>query len=1150
MANSDDNKPATQADAAALQSKYGVDFDSLGDHTPAAGDDSVQPTASPIDLAAGAAASKLAPAAEAGLKALAADETGVVNLGKMVRSGENGFAPIEGEGLAAQIPQGMTPEQTQSYLNGLWQAVQEGKLTADKYQGISNMLSRPKNYADGGAVSPGVDFDSLQADAPPAQSPTTAAPGGSGHAGVDFDSLTDDSEKYGTLGQTVLAGVEGGFKGALGPVATGAEALLTKAGVPGLKPEDQAGREEASPYVHGFTEAAGFVAPALASLGAAGAARLGLEGASAIGEAANAAHKFSQVGVLDSIGQGAISALGLAAPEGAIAKIGSAAVKGAIETAAFSGGDSVSKLINGDPNLSVESAIADAGLAAAIGGTLGGAIGSVSPLWHATVGPKANAYLSKLSDAMGGIEGGKVPGMSDAVADALESTGLGDKFAPEVRTALSDDPFLRNASSTLGQRDTGWRGPQHQAAMASARQETAAYQAEVLGTKLDDIPSKGDIDRYTTGKTAGDTLAKEYAAKIEPSAKAIGEYAERSKNEIIAPSIEDRAEASAAASDKAFGELQKANKDLQKSIKANYPAPAIEAEAAVREAQAGVQAADRAANAPGVLDDIQQRLAALSEKEGWNLSPSSDIAKEFARVQKELPNIKTLGDLTNYIKQIGQNTASDHPFGLTTPVSRAGGLMKSVLRDAESEVVASHLGPEELAKYRAAQAEFAKVAQIKDAVDSRLNAKGSATNYAKSVRAMAAEDGEKVLRKLSGTGDADWLATMQEHFPETAKVIRQHHIDQLIASSRDANGISTKKLMGNLEKMSPQVRDFTLSPAQQAKLETSSTIIEALNDRTHNWSNTARTADKLGLGGSGSALAAAAMLTGHGGVAATAASLVPSLFKIGGDEARHTLLKFLGSTSKVDGGAFKAAASFIANITKGEALITKATKNVFKEGADVLPASKVPSEEALDRLDKRLAALQKDPTPLVDSGGNVGHYMPEHAGALGETNARVVNYVNSKRPMEARLGPLDAPTPPSENDVQDFRKVLEIAQQPLTVVERIKDGSLAPEDVMHLQAMYPKIYDNLVNKLTAAMGDHVTAGEEVPYHTRMALSLFMGQPLDATMTPEAIIAAQPKPTEQPGQQPGPKHSTAKLGKLPNSYMTADQAAEAKNQPKK
>lgn len=190
-----------------------------------------------------------------------------------------------------------------------------------------------------------IDFDSLQDD-----SATKASAAEQGQpASVPFDQLQDDSEKYGSVGQQALAGVEGAAKGFLGPIATGAERLLSESGVPGLAPEDQSGRESANPVTHGLAEAAGFGAGALTGTGEAAL----LEGAGKL----------------------------LAPTAQSIVKIGSLAAKGAIEMGMLQGGDEISRRINEDPEQTAGSVIAHIGLSSLLGAGGSAALGTIFPKW-------------------------------------------------------------------------------------------------------------------------------------------------------------------------------------------------------------------------------------------------------------------------------------------------------------------------------------------------------------------------------------------------------------------------------------------------------------------------------------------------------------------------------------------------------------------------------------------------------------------------------------------------------------------------------------------------------------------------------------------------------------------------------------------------
>ena len=238
----------------------------------------------------------------------------------------------------------------------------------------------------------------------------------------------------------------------------------------------------------------------------------------------------------------------------------------------------------------------------------------------------------------------------------------------------------------------------------------------------------------------------------------------------------------------------------------------------------------------------------------------------------------------------------------------------------------------------------------------------------------------------------------------------------------------------------------------------------------------------------------------------------------------------------------------ISQTIKGENLLGKAASAVFKAGKEVLPQA-FPQEKDLEKLDKKLQSLQNDPTPLFESAGATGHYLPDHAAAISQTAAGAVNYMNSLRPAPVKESPLDAEPQVSAMQKAEWQNALMIAESPLVVLAKLKKGTITPKDIGHLQSLYPALYKNLIKKLSHQMIEAVNDKQLIPYKTRMGLSLFMGQPMDSTLTPASIQAAQVtgvvqanKMAQQQGQpQQRQKHSMSKLDKLAPSYMTPQQA---------
>lgn len=244
----------------------------------------------------------------------------------------------------------------------------------------------------------------------------------------------------------------------------------------------------------------------------------------------------------------------------------------------------------------------------------------------------------------------------------------------------------------------------------------------------------------------------------------------------------------------------------------------------------------------------------------------------------------------------------------------------------------------------------------------------------------------------------------------------------------------------------------------------------------------------------------------------------------------------------------KAAIDYGLAAAKGEALITKTARSVFKETGDNV-IQMTPREGDRVKLDKALKVAQTDPMSMTKIGGYVGHFLPEHATAMAAGTANAVTYLNSLRPDTAPKAPLDSKIQPNKGQVAAYNRALDLANQPLLCVQSIKNGTLTPQDVTTLKTIYPSLYNKLSQKLTDEMITHVSKGDSVPYRQRLTLSLFTGQPLDSTMTQSAILAAQPKPQQQQtragGSDKPPAYNSVKgLNKMAETARTPGQTRAA------
>lgn len=297
--------------------------------------------------------------------------------------------------------------------------------------------------------------------------------------------------------------------------------------------------------------------------------------------------------------------------------------------------------------------------------------------------------------------------------------------------------------------------------------------------------------------------------------------------------------------------------------------------------------------------------------------------------------------------------------------------------------------------------------------------------------------------------------------------------------------------------------------------------------------------------GTGAALGS---IVGHPGIGALVGSHVLGPFY---KSVLPALAKPLIAGANSAQGA-KATVDYGMSVVKGQNVISKAAKAVFTAGRSEASHALIPSESDRAKLDKQLKRFQEDPQALIDltSKSSVGHYAPDHSSAVGQTIAQSVNYLNSLRPSRDKAAPLD-PTPiPSSSEKAAFTNAANIALKPTIVLNKVKDGTVTVNDIKSLMAMAPDAYKSMARDLTNELTNHIKKGDAVPYRTKMGISLFLGQPMDSTMMPEAIISAQPAENNQSqSPQQGAKSgkpmgkNTATLGKAANAALTPDQARQ-------
>jgi hypothetical protein len=378
---------------------------------------------------------------------------------------------------------------------------------------------------------------------------------------------------------------------------------------------------------------------------------------------------------------------------------------------------------------------------------------------------------------------------------------------------------------------------------------------------------------------------------------------------------------------------------------------------------------------------------------------------------------------------------------------------------------------------------------------------------------------EKLFDRVFANKDSRFLRFMAAEFSEELRMVLDLKKKELLSGVDMAgNRLNANQLIKKIDKLSPRMMENMFTPDEVSKLNAVKLWMKNL-PKDVNPSNTA---------------AASAFNEFWKNPLAAAAITI-------GDAGKVAALKTLGSGAPASAKAFKATADYIVNAHAGVIAAEKAAQAIFSGKG--MP-SLVYDDKKGKRLDEQAKIFQKDPQEFVKKAEAVGHYMPEASLAYSAQAARTFGYLNQKRPEPKKNGMLDNEIKPSREKLGQYSRTLEIAEQPLSVMKKILDGTLTSKDVIDLKSMYPELYQDFQKRIMNKMVDHAAKGKIISSKIKKSLSVFSAHPLDSNLTPMAIQAAQAT-YQQQGQAPeqqmpqmAPKSS--RKSQLPTQTQTDQQ----------
>lgn len=894
-------------------------------------------------------------------------------------------------------------------------------------------------------------------------------------------------EKYGSLGQQAIAGVEGGLAGAFGPIAPAIERAI------GVPAEDIRGREATWPGTHIATELAGFVGPAVLSGGASLAGKAGLA------SAAKAAEKFTQAGVLGKAGEavGALTGLG-GAGSGFVEKVAADGIKAAFEGGLYTAGDEIGKRIKEEPEQGAGSAIAHIGMGAVMTGVFGGAIGAGLRKLGVIGAEEAAAKAA----AKGAEEAGKTA--SKIVADPPIFIPASEKAAFEagdLGTHIKLDQEMPAAKKEKLTEALKFAKPKKNAAQIIDAQRTLGapvtpgmtLESPLLQMQVDTLshsPYTLSGNRIRTALDDAWTHADNVLTEVTQSAHGL------SKDEL-GHSLQ--------------GSLTKDIRDAYEPVKAAY--------AEVSELHPTV---------PVPIEDIGAFREGLKDIKEVALGPTTDEGRLARQIVKTLQNARTADDIS-----VIRNMSALKKSGVgADPMGRIKGILRDRLQTLQDDAVekyarsfprndeAGAVMHSLIDKNKAAQQMYKpyirKVGELSEWLGKgKIHGTEDALNFMN--ERLSASD--IATRLFSASKDPQFLRFFGKEFPEQFKLVRDYQRMALRDSATTGDTFSAKTFLNKFNKLEPEVQKALYSAEEIKKINAADTYLREAFPKNFNPSGTSH-------------IMALREAYNH------PKSMIMANVR---DYAMEKIINRAGIKATQATELGRAAAA-------GEKTADKAVKAILK-GDKELPSSLNPSEAHRGKLSKVVDEYQADPSKMLTVGDS--NPVPAYAQAFATAAARAVQYLSSIKPNTQPTSPLDTKHTASSMQKATYNRALDITQQPLHVLARMNNGTLTPQDVITLKTVHPGVYQSISQKLMSGIMDKANKGEAIPYKLRLQMSMFLGQPLDSTMTQPAMAAMQAKTAASQQQQAtaqapasGPKRSTASLGKLASQAQTVGQARVA------
>lgn len=279
---------------------------------------------------------------------------------------------------------------------------------------------------------------------------------------------------------------------------------------------------------------------------------------------------------------------------------------------------------------------------------------------------------------------------------------------------------------------------------------------------------------------------------------------------------------------------------------------------------------------------------------------------------------------------------------------------------------------------------------------------------------------------------------------------------------------------------------------------------------------------------------------GHGFFSDLSTVHLPLVGNLPGKIAEHVIkglqnpTELLTKLSAMD-AASKKVGTTIDKIAKKAYEPIIATAEHAKEAAKKV-LSKEEVDKQIDEVKEKMSSLEGTHEKLTKATEATSNIAPNITGALQRSMLKGLIFLHSKIPDwsdNTTAMPFDDKKPVSKSQNYQWARYHSAVEDPMLVMKDAVNGTINTQGIETLNAVYPNLYAQMKQSLMNEIVSKKAKNEDltIPYQKRIAISTFLGMPLDSSQKPvnvtqnQAIIshnAMQKQAQEQQAMKPTQK----------------------------